>query len=275
MRSNEQKKASLANELFAGQMVALKRSLEDMKTVKQIVRIDLFDLNGVFLLSTRHRSGLLSGGLPVAESGCIPRFFSKRPREAVRMPSICPLSRLSGKRVGYIRILYDLAAMEREFHVTAFFLTALLAGALIGGGVFANLLLTYAVIRPTAKLSGAIRKVRQGQLGEQVAIDSQDEIGGMARDFNDMSRRLRLQHEELMEAIGAKESYAGQLQVINAELEERVAERTAELQQMYEQLEREMTERQIADERNRQLQEQLSRSPENGGAGAAGRRRRP
>jgi signal transduction histidine kinase len=262
----KQKKEGLANELFAGQMVALQKSLQDLQALKHITRIELYHLDGQFCLSS---DGGAAPSLPepVRQRLLSGPDFSKQYLNRRPCAVYSALIEIIGEKIGYIRIQYDLGEMERESHVAAFFVLSILSVLLVVGGVSANRLLTHAVIRPTAKLSDAIRKVREGALGEQVAIDSGDEIGSMAADFNDMSQRLRKQHEDLMEAIQAKDSYAdqlavinGELETLNAELEVRVADRTRELQRMYEQLEQEMVERQMANEEKRQLQEKLARS---------------
>ena len=262
----QQKKEALANELFAGQTLALQKSLQDMQAVKQIVRIELFDLEGIFLLSTDETQARPLSG-PAMRRLLDGPEFSRQTMAGRPYAVYQTLIEIIGEKIGFIRVIYDLGEMEREYHVAAFFVFSLLTALLVGGGVFANRLLTHAVIRPTAKLSKAIRNVRHGALGEQVVIDSGDEIGSMAADFNEMSKRLVQKHEDLMAAIQAKDSTADQLtainrklETLNAQLEQRVYERTRELQQMYEQLEQEMAERQAMDEEKRQLQERLARS---------------
>jgi signal transduction histidine kinase/ActR/RegA family two-component response regulator len=261
-----QKKEAIANEFFAEQLVALGKSLEDMQSVKHIEWIELYRLDGTFMLATNDlQAPSLSGDTRKKLLTGID--FSKQSIDGHPYGVYQALIEIIGEKVGYIRILYDLSEMEQESHVVAYFLLTLLVAALIVGGLMANLLLTNTIIRPTMELSKAIRKVRQGALGERVRIDSEDEIGSMAADFNEMSERLRLQHENLVQAIQAKDSYAEQLKVINRELEtlnkeleQRVGERTKELEQMYEQLEREIIERKTADDEKKQLQEQLARS---------------
>ena len=96
---------------------------------------------------------------------------------------------LDGRRIG--TVTYDappeLLALERIYlHKTgqAIFYAAIAAAALaLVIGIFATRLLT----RPIRDLTGAIRKMRGGALEQSVPIRSQDELGEMARAFNDMS----------------------------------------------------------------------------------------
>jgi hypothetical protein len=68
--------------------------------------------------------------------------------------------------------------------------------------------------RPIAALTAAVRQAAGGELGRQVNVRTGDELEVLADQFNDMSARLATSY---------------------AELEERVAERTRELNALYEQ----------------------------------------
>ncbi len=262
----QQKREALANEIFAGQMIALENSIQDIQTVKQITLVELYKLNGQLLLASKDKvvaplSEPLRQGL-VKESS-----FSVQEINDESYAVFESLIEIIGEQVGYIRIFYDLGDLEKELYLIASLGVGLLLSLLFISGFMANRLFSHAVIQPTVKLSKAIQKVREGGLGEQVDIESGDEIGSMAADFNDMSQRLYHKNEELMEAITAKDTYAEQLtrinqklETLNVELEERVKERTAELQNINEQLRREMSERLQADEERKQLQEKLVRS---------------
>ncbi len=262
----QQKREALANEIFAGQMVALENSIQDIQKVEQISRVELYQLDGQLLLTSHDEPTQ-----PLPES--LRTELIKAPTFSRQIVSNEPyavfesLIEIIGEKVGYIRIFYDLGNLERELYVVASLGVGLLLTLLISGGLFANRILSHAIIQPAAKLSKAIQKVREGGLGEQVDIESGDEIGSMAADFNDMSRRLFQKNEELLEAIEEKDTYAKKLtqinqklETLNVELEERVEERTAELQDMYEQLRREMSERLQADKEKKHLQEKLLRS---------------
>lgn len=262
----QQKREALANEMFAGQVLAMQRSIIDIQTVKQIDRVELYQLDGQFLLATDEKT---SKPLPAELRSTLSESFSftiqeKKPHSYAVFDS---LIEIIGEKVGYIRIYYNLEDLQKEFYSMTFLLFGIVLILILGGGIVANLILSHAIIQPTAKLSDAIRKVREGKLGEQVSIDSADEIGSMVADFNDMSRRLFHKNEALLGAIQAKDASAEkltktnyQLETLNAELEKRVEERTAELQKMYEQLHQEMRDRQLADREKRQLQEKLARS---------------
>ncbi len=143
----------------------------------------------------------------------------------------------------------------------------LLSTLLFTVSVFLNIFLTRMVIRPAALLQNAIRHIREGRLGEQVRVTSNDEIGQMAVAFNVMSTQLQEQHLDLVEAIQEKEAYSQKiketnqtLEKLNIELENRVNERTLALQEINDQLQQKIIETEHAAKENRELQERLSRS---------------
>lgn len=69
---------------------------------------------------------------------------------------------------------------------------ALLIGA-VGAGAAAllvGLLLSQHYLRPLAELTHAITAMRQGDLNQQVQVRTQDELGDLARTFNEMSAQI-------------------------------------------------------------------------------------
>jgi signal transduction histidine kinase len=70
------------------------------------------------------------------------------------------------------------------------------------------------ITRPVCALTAAVRQAASGRLGERVEVRTGDELESLADQFNEMSARLAASY---------------------AELEQRVAERTAELNRLYEQ----------------------------------------
>lgn len=85
------------------------------------------------------------------------------------------------------------------------------------------------VIAPVNRLSDAASKLAGGDLSIRVPEDRSDEIGDLSRSFNAMSTELAKSHNELVK--------------LNAELENRVAQRTQELQAANQQLRAEINEK--------------------------------
>jgi two-component system NtrC family sensor kinase len=98
------------------------------------------------------------------------------------------------------------------YTVVALVLIALLCGVFVWKVVYA----------PLNSLREATRQLAEGQLGFQIATDSKDEFGDLARSFNTMSLQLRAANEEIV-------SWA-------QTLEERVEQKTRELQNAHNQM---------------------------------------
>lgn len=92
----------------------------------------------------------------------------------------------------------------------------------IGTALVLSVGLSRSIVRPVQTLTGAAKKIGDGDLSEPVEISSRDEIGTLARSFDDM----RLKLAESLDKI----------QRNNIELERRVLERTMELGQRKRQL---------------------------------------
>ncbi len=261
-----QKRNDLANEIFAGQYLALAKTLADMRQVKGIAVVTVYDLKGDPILSTQE---FISGslfprlGVGIDESP----VFMKTNTDGRSYAEYAALIQAIGEKIGYISIKYDLADLERESLMTAGFFAGLFVCMLATMLLFLNLLLSRSVIRPASLLRDAIHKVNEGRLGEQVDLPMGDEIGQMAADFNDMSMRLKEQHVALTNAVEAADAYAARLEEsnhdlesLNTRLEEMVGARTAALRASNEQLRQEMNERKYAEKQKRDLEEKLARS---------------
>ncbi len=59
------------------------------------------------------------------------------------------------------------------------------------GGFFAAMYFTNRFLRPVASLTESVKRVKSGELKQQIEIRSGDEIGELAREFNNMTRRLQ------------------------------------------------------------------------------------
>ena len=90
----------------------------------------------------------------------------------------------------------ELARLKRTIQETSWG-----AGA---GGVLLGLLLSFwvasRVTRPLRALAGSVREVSAGDWNTRAAVDSQDEIGQLARDFNHMTEQLSDQRDRMIQA---------------------------------------------------------------------------
>ena len=91
------------------------------------------------------------------------------------------------------------------------------------------------ITRPINRLTEQAGKVAAGHLDETIEVESKDEIGELAFAFNEMTRALKRN-------IGDKELALAELRELNRTLEERIDERTAQLQERGQALQRSLEE---------------------------------
>jgi signal transduction histidine kinase len=97
---------------------------------------------------------------------------------------------LGDRRVGYLlitRYLDDFSAISRDALVSRVLATL----AVFGLGIVASLYLSWSFSRPVLQLTQAARQVAAGDLSVRVPSATNDEIGSLARTFNEMVERLR------------------------------------------------------------------------------------
>jgi signal transduction histidine kinase/DNA-binding response OmpR family regulator len=146
-----------------------------------------------------------------------------------------PLQDFSGKTVGVVDILYDRSAIlaDRSRELVNEIIIAVLAMIVIGAGM------TYSVtrrLRPIGVLTRNAQLIADGNLRQPIAVDGDDEIGELGRVFNTMRERI-------------SQSWAN--------LEQRVADRTAALEHANAQLSTEIAEHAAAEQQLKQNQSQL------------------
>ncbi len=94
-------------------------------------------------------------------------------------------------RWGSIKIGLSLKDMHAEILETRLMLILIgLGGLLIG--VLGALFLARRITGPIKKLAEGTVKIAKGEFAQKIDIDSQDEIGHLAKNFNEMSRQLQL-----------------------------------------------------------------------------------
>ena len=263
----QQNKEELANEIFAEQKPALANSLNEMQKVRGIAGLIAHDLNGNVLVSTDKKFTAVLSDLERNHLDILPYSIEKIRYDGRAFANYSSIIKVIGEKIGYLKIYFDLAETEKELFLTRVFFFVLLLSILISISVSITMLISRSVIGPTLMLRKAFKKVQKGQLGEQVYINTNDEIGEMATAFNDMSVKLHEQSLSLRNAINDKKSYAlkleetnNKLEKLNISLENIVNKRTSELTKSNKRLQQEIDERKHAEKEKRGLEEKLVRS---------------
>jgi two-component system, OmpR family, phosphate regulon sensor histidine kinase PhoR len=103
-----------------------------------------------------------------------------------------------GQVTGVARVALPLAAIEGLVHrLTASIISAMAITLVII--MLAGWLISRLITRPIRKLTAASKEIASGKLGQRIAITSRDEVGELAKAFNQMSLKLA----ELVETISA------------------------------------------------------------------------
>jgi two-component system NtrC family sensor kinase len=111
----------------------------------------------------------------------------------------------------------DAAVSQQKERVVA---SAVLIALVVAFGSMLFILIS--VDRPVKKLIEGTRQISEGNLDFPIAVGTSDEIGMLARSFNEMTRNLRKEKEENLHWANT--------------LEERVREKTEELKRIHEQM---------------------------------------
>ena len=210
-----QRQEQLADELFSQRKPAVEITTGELLKVKGMAAIRVYLADGTMF----QKSGG-DAGPPLTFDQL--RQLTAKPQFSRHVILGKPLLRfvksieVIGDTIGFIEIDYDLTQVEKEAQTSKIISVALLAAILLTMFGLLNLLLSKLVLQPVYSLSKTIKKIQAGSIGEQVKLQSRDEIGGMASAFNEMSIELA---------------------ELNKSLEERVAERTEQLFQTNKELE--------------------------------------
>ncbi len=126
----QQKKEDLANEVFAGQKIALELSLEDMLNVEGISAVGVWDKAGKLFASSGGKELMAVLSEPISERvqkmAPFPAVFEKKMLSKRSMAVYFTAIDLFGKRLGYFRIYYNLAELERKFRLSVGIIVVLL-----------------------------------------------------------------------------------------------------------------------------------------------------
>ena len=141
----------------------------------------------------------------------------------------------SGIDWGWIHIGLSLEQFERDLN-GIYYQTGILGLLCLAAAFLVSLYFARQLIKPIRELSDATQRVADGDLSARAAIATGDEVEHLAHAFNRMAHSLQL----------------GQ-----AELEQRVADRTTELTRANEELKEEINERQLAERARRAAEREL------------------
>ncbi len=157
-------------------------------------------------------------GVSVVEGGHVLLFItpvvlerSPSPEELIYLDEAA--AKAESSLIGYVAVVLDASVLQQEMR-GILLKNALFALAFLLFGGIAIYVVVSRVTAPLTRLTSAVQELGRGETVEKVPVESRDEVGRLAMDFNTMSENLlkreeekrmleeRLRHAQKMEAVG-------------------------------------------------------------------------
>jgi signal transduction histidine kinase len=206
---------------------AIQRTIDDLKSAKDIRKIELFDSTGTIFYSSDHEEighraskadracvgchrGQVLSADTLGEAGQwttyqgdggfnMLTFIKPIYNEAPCFTSACHVHSRQKKVLGILAADFSLAIVDNNIKKETI-TTILYALALMGTiSIVLYLILRKFVLKPVTSLSNAMATVAQGDMGLRVTPVSRDEIGLLVRAFNGMIEELSQAREKLVD----------------------------------------------------------------------------
>lgn len=103
-------------------------------------------------------------------------------------------------------------------------LWAILSVVFLAAGALAAYALSRKITQPITRLTESTARMAEGQIDQEIPVDSQDELGTLATTYNNMAKALKRTLDE-------RARVATELRDLNRSLEDRIRERTSQLEE--------------------------------------------
>ncbi|MCP4107022.1 MAG: response regulator [Desulfobacteraceae bacterium] len=209
-----QYESAIANELFIKHTEVLGLITREMLETEDVIGVAVFSENGNLIIE--------SGEITIRNSpiSC-PNPENSYNIEQGELNGLSVLIYtkpivIIDEQMGYIRVYYTLDKIRRKEQKAGALFFLLFFALLFSLFFLIKYLLNYLVISPVTELRKGMEAIHSGELGKQAQISANNEIGTLARAFNDMSEKNARMYQELID--------------LNVSLEKKVKQRTAQLE---------------------------------------------
>jgi PAS domain S-box-containing protein len=209
--------------LLSYDFVTLNRFMWDTTQIEDIVYAVIQSADGKPLTSyLDHDDPYIAAAVRDVGSDSVPAVLAQVERDP-RVFVITEPVMLDDKAIATLRIGVDrarLTELARHLFVRQLLESAAIIAVL---GLCIYIVFRYNTLQPVKLLSSGAERVARGDLSQDVAVHSRDELGQLTQSFNAMMHRLKL-------SVTEKDDALAQLRDLNRSLNARVAERTARLE---------------------------------------------
>jgi signal transduction histidine kinase len=173
----------------------IRESAADESSDPLLLYVVIFDRSGNRLVSlNRTQTPTLEDRAPVIKAGTNPmvRAFSQMGHPMLEI--LYPIE-LQGYRVGHARLGLSMNSVQhtvKDLRDKVIFYIAVI----VLGGILLGLWLAHRIISPIKVLTKGAMRLAQGHWGEQVRVNSKDEMGALASTLNTMSLKIAQTLEE-------------------------------------------------------------------------------
>lgn len=228
---------SLANDIYFLDLASIQRKLRGSRVNPNIVSAYVFDAQGQAIVSSGRDAGTDIGPPVEMLADLIATQKSLHQQTDSFLDVMHPVKLPDGNLAGYVAVRFSLDRVYADMkHATRTVITSTIAAILLAG--ILALIAGWYFARPILAIRDAAHAVSGGSLAARSTVKRRDEIGELSHSINAMAdhlverlTELEKAHAELRAAQNETEAANREIRELNQTLEQRVADRTAELRE--------------------------------------------
>lgn len=166
--------------------------------------LQLSDGTEVIYKSAPEASYIQKSDSQTEDHRCVLQIFQKGSKYYLQITG----SLEAGNKMLYLDGLYDVTGIY-DARTAQHTIYRYVFGIALGSAFLVFWLMSYFLTRPLKELSEAAKEITDGNLMRRASVCSSDEVGSLARDFNQMTEKLSEHIEKLEDTMERQESFMG------------------------------------------------------------------